>query len=179
MKHILDSQAGVTVLEGVIALGLLALITAGAFGVLLSGSRQATADIREEMTYAVEKASDLLKVYVNAQSGENGNAFLPDNLKCGLCGKLEGGVCKTDASNQIYSYTKPLTAGMGTGIEDKFHIKCLLPPVCDPNNSEFFYKISSAGMNESPLAAQSLESPSPLSQQYRVAFTIQCNGYEL
>ena len=38
MRQLLKNRAGVTVLEGVIALGLLALITAGAFGVLLSAS---------------------------------------------------------------------------------------------------------------------------------------------
>ena len=59
---LLQSQAGVTVLEGVIALGLLAVVTAGAFGVLASASRKSSQpDMREEMTLAVEKVKDWLQ----------------------------------------------------------------------------------------------------------------------
>ena len=61
---ILNNKAGVTVLEGIIALGLLAIVTAGAFGVLASASRKSSQpDIREEMVMAVERAKDALKQY--------------------------------------------------------------------------------------------------------------------
>ena len=58
MKRILSKKTGVTILEGLIALGLLALVAAGTFGVLLSVSRKAgSPDIRESMILAVERAN--------------------------------------------------------------------------------------------------------------------------
>lgn len=56
MKHILGNRKGVTILEGLIALGLLAMVAVGTFGVLLSSSRKASnPDEREEMILAVER----------------------------------------------------------------------------------------------------------------------------
>ncbi len=105
MKKILSNKAGVTVLEGVIALGLLALVTAGAFGVLLAASRQTTRpDVREEMILAVEKASNMLKIY----TGVTDTSIIPGSFRNGLCG--------TDAT--------PLDNG-------EHNIACQLPPICD------------------------------------------------
>ena len=54
--HILQNRKGVTLLEGLIALALLAMIVVGTFGVLLSSSRKTTApDKREEMVLAAER----------------------------------------------------------------------------------------------------------------------------
>ena len=49
MKKILKSKKGVTILEGLIALALLALVATGTFAVLLSSSRKSSQpDIRED-----------------------------------------------------------------------------------------------------------------------------------
>ncbi len=179
MKQLLNSKAGVTVLEGVIALGLLALITAGAFGVLLSASRQTSVpDIREEMAYAVEKAGDLLKVYINAQQSEFANAHLPDGLACGPCGKMNGsGGCVSSAGDTIYPTDRtPLSSG-------RHDVGCLLPPVCDRSNSEFYYSVlnTSTSHDKDRLASASREpgTGAGVFDDYTVTFTIRCNGYEL
>ena len=90
MKQLLKSKAGVTVLEGIIALGLLALVAGGAFGVLLAASRQTSQpDVREEMVFAVEKVKNLLQMYtgvVDADGAVLTDAPIPDNFRQGLCG---------------------------------------------------------------------------------------------
>ena len=173
MRQLLKNRAGVTVLEGVIALGLLALITAGAFGVLLSASRQSSVpDIREEMTYAVEKAGDLLKVYIHAQQNEFANTHLPDGLVCGPCGNISNGGCTSNAGDKIYPTDRtPLASGT-------HYVGCLLPPVCDRSNSEFSYTIASSNIHENKLADASKELDVNLNG-YKITFTISCNGYEL
>ena len=177
MKRILHSESGVTVLEGVIALGLLALVTAGSFGVLLSASRQnSMPDVREEMSYAVEKANDKLKVYLQAaQMGDVGRAYLPDSFKQGLCG--------TDVT------TGPLEIGV------EHNIQCLLPPICDKSNhSSFSYTVSVRGAQPGKLATASQEgtpntygtkaygegySMASIGSGYQISYKIYCNGYEL
>ena len=68
IRKILKNRKGVTLLEGLIALVLLAMVTTGTFAVLLSTSRRsAQPDIREEMTFAVERAMNKLQT-----STENG-----------------------------------------------------------------------------------------------------------
>lgn len=65
IKRIVKNKWGVTLLEGLIAMGLLALVAAGTFGVLLSISRQSsTSDIREEMLLAIENATEQLQAGV-------------------------------------------------------------------------------------------------------------------
>ncbi|MBQ8033218.1 MAG: hypothetical protein IJ266_04635 [Elusimicrobiaceae bacterium] len=172
MKQLLKNKAGVTVLEGVIALGLLALITAGAFGVLLSASRQSSVpDIREEMSYAVEKAGDLLKVYINAQQDDFAYEHLPGSLSCGPCGNMNAsGACTQ--SDLIHPVDRqPLSAG-------EHNIRCLLPPVCDRSNSSFSYMVASSNIHENKLANASKE-PGVNLNGYKITFTISCNGYEL
>ena len=144
MKRLLKSKAGVTVLEGVIALGLLALVTAGAFGVLLSASRQTTQpDVQEEMSWAVEKANTLLHAYAMYLGEDddlrNMRNHLPEGLQNGLCGG--------DAS--------PMSEG-------EHEIKCLLPPLCDRQQSEFTYKVGQIDTD-----------------QYNITYEITCNGYTL
>ncbi len=166
MKKLLQSKAGVTVLEGVIALGLLAVITAGSFGVLLSVSRQATQpDMREEMALAVEKANDQLKamlLFADADLQTMAKDYLPDSF--------------SDTSHSIYalcpdnsSETNPLQVGTDISIE------CLLPPICDPNSSEFSYKIVSTG-SDLP-TGMSTEDITPT--LYQITYNISCNGYRL
>lgn len=175
MKRILQNQAGVTVLEGVIALGLLALITAGAFGVLLSASRQSSSpDVREDLSYTAENVSDLLKVYVGAQDGEPGYVHLPDDLKCGLCGR--------DAQNNCDS--TPLAEGY-------HYVNCQLPPACDPNNDSVLRyqvrrNVSGAVLNEDAgrLNREQTQEPDVTAGElsltgYQLKFFMRCNGYEL
>ena len=188
MRELLKGKSGVTILEGVIALGLLALVTAGAFGVLLSASRQSSLpDMREEMLYAVEKASEKLQVYVEAaQTGETGRSYLPEELKCGLCGHVNAsGGCQSDISYGFVTDTTPLGAGTHT-------ITCMLPPSCDKNNgSTFSYTVSSISEVASRLVSEDVEGTgtwthgedydmaSPVFNGRRITFTIRCNGYEL
>lgn len=150
MKRLLKSKAGVTVLEGVIALGLLALVTGGAFGVLLAASRQKTQpDTQEEMVWAVEKANTMLRAYAwnLPDTGLNGvKDHMPSTLQNGLCGAEQ-------ATPQIVDYTPVFT-----GLHD---IECLLPPLCDKNNSSFTYTVSGDG------------------NLYTITFDITCNGYTL
>lgn len=117
MKKFLTKKTGVTVLEGLIALGLLALVAAGTFGVLLSVSRKAgSPDIRESMILAVERANEQLQMYTPSLASIS-NTSLPSELKYGLCGG--------DSS--------PLAVGT------THYINCMLPPICDKNNSSFSY----------------------------------------
>lgn len=151
-KSILTNKAGVTILEGVVALGLLALVAGGAFGVLLSASRQNTQpDIREEMAWAVEKAHDKLKAYI-------GQELLPTNT-----------MTTASASGLCGGETNPLQEG------ETYVIKCMLPPICDANNSEFTYEVE----------GKTLDSPSDEEGEeislygYDITFFIRCNGYKL
>ena len=52
INFFIKNKKGVTILEGLIALGLLAAVSVGIFGVLLSLSRKSyEPDIREEMLW--------------------------------------------------------------------------------------------------------------------------------
>lgn len=160
MKKLLTGRKGVTVLEGVIALGLLALVAGGAFGVLLSSSRQSSQpDMREEMVLAVERANGLLKMYNNEDVALN-----PAGLK--------GEFCQESATS----------ARLGTGDNN---LDCLLPPICDRNNnSHFTYKVGeSGGSSFSNVYPEDRETtPDALTgfmEPRRIEFDIVCNGYKL
>lgn len=81
---IFNNKKGVTLLEGLIALGLLAMVTTGTLGVMLSISRKASKpDIREEMILAVEKANSQLQA--KALCGdEDPLAIKTHNIDCML-----------------------------------------------------------------------------------------------
>lgn len=116
MNRLLKNKKGVTILEGLIALGLLALVAGGTFGVLLSVSRKASRpDIREEMILAVERANEQLQVYVLAGA-------IPSHFQ-GLCG---------GESSPLSSGTHP--------------IKCELPAICDQDKSSFSYQVTSSSI---------------------------------
>ena len=166
---IINNKAGVTVLEGVIALGLLAVVTAGAFGVLLSAARKSSQpDMREEMALAVEKAKDRLQVYLHYSEGRN---YLPDDLKNGLC--TNGSPVITD--------NDPLGSG-------SHHIECLLPPICDKESTDsvFTYElVSPPAVNLSLLGDtttnvdKATNGSSVSTGLLKIEFQIACNGYEL
>lgn len=155
---LLNSKAGVTVLEGVIALGLLAVVTAGAFGVLLSAARKSTQpDMREEMALAIEQAKDKLQVYINTNYDSNAKNHLPSGFESGLCG----------------GDNDPLGSGA-------HQITCLLPKICDDSsaNSQFFYNVTEKGVNLGKLGGYQ-EGNVDHSNVLQIQFTIRCNGYEL
>ena len=162
-KHFFTKKTGVTVLEGLIALGLLALVAGGTFGVLLSVSRKTgTPDIREEMSLAVERANELLPMYAPLLQGSNmSDAKIADAYKKGLCGWE-----KTDED--------PLAENK------EYNIACLLPPICDEQNSSFVYTVA-----ENPITLPSAV-PSDTKYYYytsqphrQITFEITCNGFSL
>lgn len=156
MKRLLKNKAGVTILEGLIALGLLALVAGGTFGVLLSTSRKASQpDIREEMLLAVERASEQLQVYTNPSASN-----VPDNFKNGLCGEETLSTVLSTANNH--------------------DIGCMLPAVCDRNNSEFSYKVTEVDVTPSGFPADTdyRANPVPLTTK-QISFKITCNGFTL
>lgn len=158
LKHLLTKKTGVTVLEGLIALGLLALVAGGTFGVLLSVSRKTgTPDIREEMSLAVERANELLPMYAPLLQGSNmSDAKIADAYKEGLCGK--------DVS--------PLSPG-------EHAIKCLLPPICDEQNSSFVYKVEENPITLPPAAPSDTKYYYTSRTHRQITFKITCNGFSL
>ena len=159
LKHLLTKKTGVTVLEGLIALGLLALVAGGTFGVLLSVSRKTgTPDIREEMALAVERANELLPMYAPLLQDSNmSDAGIADEYKEGLCSKDDS----------------PLSPG-------EHHIECLLPPICDEQNSSFVYTVAENPITLPSAVPSNTEDYYYTSQPHRqITFEIKCNGFSL
>ncbi len=163
MKRILNNKMGITLLEGIIALGLLALAATATFGVLLSVSRKSSSsDIREEMLWAVERAHERLQMYNGLGSTEI--STLPAGSQ---------GLCPKDIVD-----TDPLGVGEHT-------ITCMLPPLCDlQRNSSFTYTVTLEDLYgvQRALYNRDVEVPSdeePLYQRKHIAFNIQCNGFTL
>ena len=200
IKSILKGKKGITLLEGLIALALLAIVATGTFAVLLSASRKTSApDLREELVFAVEKAHEQLQSYVYntdftlQTKDDKGQYYVPEAFRDGLCGRARFNA-NTD--------TNPL--GNGT-----HNIACLLPPVCDRNvandcndstgaKSCFVYRINqaSAGRWSSVLPEEGRDkilnsdwttsegvydkdTPKNASAGKTVTFEIRCNGYTL
>lgn len=154
MNRLLKNKKGVTILEGLIALGLLALVAGGTFGVLLSVSRKSSQpDIREEMLLAVERAHEQLQMYT---SGDTTN--LPPEYQNGLCNN-------GDTS---------LSPG-------KHYIECMLPAICDPNNnkSEFFYEVTFRPVNVAGFPTANTYRVSSFESAKTITFNITCNGFTL
>ncbi len=164
MKRILCNKTGVTILEGLIALGLLALVSAGTFGVLLSVSRKAgSPDIREEMAYAVEKAHNQLQMYTPSLSSDLINPNLPYDLINGLCG---------GDGNPF---------GSGT-----HYINCMLPPICDQSRSSFYYTVGDQDLDipfidnyNASSGTVSEWGGAEIAPLKKVEFFITCNGFTL
>lgn len=158
LKHLLTKKTGVTVLEGLIALGLLALVAGGTFGVLLSVSRKTgTPDIREEMSLAVERANELLPMYAPLLQGSNmSDAKIADAYKEGLCGE--------DVS--------PLSPG-------EHAIECLLPPICDEQNSSFVYTVAENPITLPSAVPSDTKYYYPSQSHRQITFEITCNGFSL
>ncbi len=176
MKKFLANKKGVTVLEGLIAMTLLALVATGTFGVLLSVSRKsAQPDLREEMALAIDKAAQKLQAYVFPSGMGSNLEALNSNLTRGLCG------------------TEPsINTVLSTGAHN---IDCLLPPICDGNSSSFTYTVSNMATGLTGESA-SLRAVDRLKQRNasgeatstqdingqsvrQITFNITCNGFTL
>lgn len=176
IRKLLSKKAGVTLLEGLIAIALLALVASGTFGVLLSVSRKTDQpDRREDMVYAIEGLNDILKS--GAFIMQDGNEEAPSYIKTALCVGIE-----TNSANN----NKPLSVG-------KHYVNCLLPLSCDRRTSEFFYEVAEAKVDFSALPnlrsstfqnANIVGSQNPYSGNKEIAsrsisYQITCNGYSL
>ena len=166
IRKILKNRKGVTLLEGLIALVLLAMVTTGTFAVLLSTSRRsAQPDIREEMTFAVERAMNKLQTYVFTTKDDSGDKIKLSTVPTAI----QNGLCGTDED--------PLAAG-------SHNIDCMLPPICN-NNSSFKYTVSVVNSTSKlgiyRLSLYDIGSASGLSlaEPYSINFDITCNGYKL
>ena len=179
MKKILKSKKGVTILEGLIALALLALVATGTFAVLLSASRTSSQpDIREEMALAVEKAAQKLQVYVYP------DGFDPDDVD-GISTAVTKGLCGTQDALYVLE-------------EGKHNIDCLLPPICDANKSSFTYTVEelTTGLPKTTSSAMPMRTSDQMQKKdpdgnnvgeedidgeyaRTVTFEITCNGFTL
>lgn len=170
IKKFLSKKTGVTLLEGLIAIALLALVASGTFGVLLSVSRKSDQpDRREDMIYAIEGLNDLLKsaaYYMHSNTDK---------------------ITNTDIKNALCQDDQPLKAGEHT-------VDCLLPKSCDSRTSTFKYTVSSKnivlkdlpGIDKSVTFqnAAMVGSSNPTSSDGKlpgisITYNLVCNGYSL
>lgn len=200
IKHIIKNKKGVTLLEGLIALALLAIVATGTFAVLLSASRKTSApDLREELVFAVEKAHEQLQAYVyntdfTLQTKDDKNQYyVPDAFREGLCGT---------ASINPHRDTTPLANGT-------HNIACLLPPICDRDvandcndatgaKSCFVYRVNQAAVGRwssmlpeeardkilntdwtTEEGVYNKDTPKNASAGKSITFEVRCNGYTL
>lgn len=170
LKRVLTKKKGVTILEGLIALGLLALVAAGTFGVLLSVARKSGApDIREEMVLAVERANDQLQMYSSGIVSGMTNSKLYEQYANGMCG---GSLIPAEVK---VSDSSPMSLG-------PHNIKCMLPPLCDYSNSTFTYTVREASFTTHNYGDSNMvtdyASAFPTKGR-QVTFNITCNGFTL
>lgn len=170
LKRVLTKKKGVTILEGLIALGLLALVAAGTFGVLLSVARKSGApDIREEMVLAVERANDQLQMYSSGIVSGMTNSKLYEQYANGMCG---GSLIPAEVK---VSDSSPMSIG-------SHNIKCMLPPLCDYSNSTFTYTVRESSFTTHNYGASNMvtdyASAFPTKGR-QVTFNITCNGFTL
>lgn len=170
LKRVLTKKKGVTILEGLIALGLLALVAAGTFGVLLSVARKSGApDIREEMVLAVERANDQLQMYSSGIVSGMTNSKLYEQYANGMCG---GSLIPAEVK---VSDSSPMSLG-------SHNIKCMLPPLCDYSNSTFTYTVREASFTTHNYGTSNMvtdyASAFPTKGR-QVTFNITCNGFTL
>lgn len=114
------NKKGYTIVEGIIAMLLVAIMVGGIFTALMA-SRRAIIEpsYREEMLYTVESLSNQLKNYVDAEGGVNSLCGSSTPLSNGEhdCSSMLPDVCRTDSgydSSLIYTVTG-ITAQDDTG----------------------------------------------------------------
>ena len=161
MKKFLKNRKGVTLLEGLIAIGLLAIVSVATFSVLVSVSRRGSQpDIREDMFLALERAQSELQKYVFP--GEN-----------------QHGLCDYDGAEFRIEDTTPL-------LEGSHDIKCLLPYKC-LGNSTFTYTVSNTDLEQFigqvtyPAENRTIsdENKSDYYGAKTITFNMTCNGVTL
>ena len=162
LKRLFNNQDGVTILEGLIALGLLALVAGGSFAVLLSVSRQSSQpDIREEMAYAVEKANEELQLFTHLPADQ----AVPSGYPKGLC-------------NNDETPLKVWTAGDNV----EHDIACRLPPLCDLNQGSSFkyyvYNVQTVSL-QNKIGESLRDTEADNMPVIKIQFKINCNGYKL
>ena len=173
MSKIFKSKEGVTILEGLVAMGVLAMVAVGVLGVVLSISRKSNQpDIREEMAYAVEQAYHDLQLYTSTDP----NSPLPagSGIPC---------MCSADPCHEgDPDAMHPLAV-----TSEERPIDCRLPSLCDGAKSSFSYRVMSSDNFPNPSQLQqfpaggatpSLENWSQI-RNLSVNFSITCNGYKL
>lgn len=172
MKFLLTNKKGVTILEGLIALLLLAMVSVGTFGVLLSTSRKAAKpDIEEEMLLTVEKTRDLLQIYSFYMLDDS---TLQSDTHAAVIEAVRQALCVEDTS------TNPLSTGEHT-------VTCMLPTICDANNSSFSYTVSDSTVSASAFWSKYGDNGHENSTDFgsgsvpsrQILFNISCNGYTL
>ena len=125
-NFIYKNRKGVTILESLIALTLLAVVAVGIFGVVLSISRKTNeSDVREETALAMESAIEKLNLYEGAYRAQDKDPNTAEVTS--LMPPLPKGLCAHVAALQDL---RPLKNGM-------HDIECFLPPVCDKTTSFF------------------------------------------
>lgn len=156
MKRIFLNKKGVTLLESLIALMLLAIVATGTFGVLLSVTRtSATPDIREEMTMAIEKADEKLHAaYAD---------YLAGNDMQGLC----------------YDPSIPSSVDNNPWVGTGHNLNCLLPDICDMAHSEFSYSITTNVEPFLPVTTSGGDTFHEDSNAAIIRYSIKCNGFKL
>ena len=166
INRLIKSKTGVTVLEGLIALGILAMVAAATFGVLLSISRKSSQpDIREEMILAVERAQASLQLYNGLTPTEISN--LPAGLQDGLCGSASVGHNPLNVEENGVAQQ-----------EATYDIHCMLPAICE--TGAFTYTIETAqNVNRGGIPFDYSKYGDHLPQERQVTFQISCNGQTL
>lgn len=126
----IKNKKGFTIIEALMAITILTLIVTAIFAVLTSSMRSVKQPtIREDSILAVEKASNLLKIYVDKDVyGTSSYAEVPSAYQNGLC--HDDGITDTDP--------------MGIGSHNIF---CLLPDICRDEDSTFTYTVSTTSVS--------------------------------
>jgi|GEM_PF-3607305 type II secretory pathway pseudopilin PulG len=123
--------SGFTIVEALIAITVLTIIVAAIFSVLTTSLRSVKQPtVREESVLAIEKASDLLKIYVDKDVYEGSYSEIPSDYQNGLC--HDDGITDT---------TPMSVAG------SPHNIACLIPDVCRTVDSTFTYTVSTETVN--------------------------------
>ena len=116
MNRFLKNKKGVTLLEGLIAIGLLAMVSVSTFSVLLSISRRAKQpDLREDMLLSIEKTNAELQKLTTQQDltlldicsddliGSTHSAYCKAPITCTILGNLFGDFTYTVEDNSLES----------------------------------------------------------------------------
>lgn len=144
----ITNKKGVTLLEGLIALALLAMVAVGTFSVLLSSSRKSSGpDKYEEMLLAVERVHHGLQVFNPAMVKH----YLPRNYfidkdswkyigyQDNVGQSFFGPILKNITRNQNNpDQINPLCPGEGSECEQEATVNYLLPLTCKWSSSNQF-----------------------------------------